>query len=81
MAIVVSHIGSDFDSLARRALRQAPLAALISDESRSSAVRGFSCVALGLIAEKTPLPWNAPLSVNANYTCGLQAQSEVLDIF
>ncbi|MBI4878120.1 MAG: HEAT repeat domain-containing protein [Planctomycetes bacterium] len=63
----------------RRAVHQ--LVLLVEDESRSSAVRGFSCVALGLIAEKTPLPWNAPLSINSNYASELAAQSEVLDIF
>ncbi len=63
----------------RRAVRQ--LAALVEDDTQSAAVRGFSCVALGLIAEKTPLPWNAPLSINSNYASELAAQAEVLDIF
>lgn len=58
-----------------------PLLALVEDDSRSEAVRGFSCVAVGLIAEKSALPWNAPLSVGSNYATGLRSQAEVLDIF
>ena len=38
-------------------------------------------VALGLIAEKTQLPWNAPLSIDSNYAAGLTSQAEALDIF
>ncbi len=57
------------------------LAAVIADEARSGFVRGFACVALGAIAERTEVPWNAALSVNSNYLIGLQAQTEVLDIF
>ncbi|MFH0945757.1 MAG: HEAT repeat domain-containing protein [Planctomycetota bacterium] len=58
-----------------------PLLRLVADESQSEAVRGFSCVALGLIAEKTVLPWNAPLSEDSNFAIPLRAQAEMLDIF
>ena len=58
-----------------------PLLRLVADESQSEAVRGFSCVAVGLIAEKTTLPWNAPLSEDSNFAIPLRAQAEMLDIF
>ena len=58
-----------------------PLLALIVDPAQNTAVRGFSCVAVGLIAEKTELPWNAPLSQDSNYASQVRAQAEVLDIF
>ncbi len=58
-----------------------PLVALVRDRTQSPAVRGFSCVALGRIAEKSELPWNAPLSIDSNYVSGLRAQAELLSIF
>ena len=57
------------------------LAALALDPTRKIEVRSYSCVALGLIAEKTSMPWNTPLSVDANYLVSLQSQSEVLNLF
>ena len=53
---------------------------LIEDDDQPDLVRGFGCVALGLIAERTALAWNAPLSIHSNYLVGLNAQAEVLDI-
>jgi hypothetical protein len=37
-------------------------------------------VTLGIIGEKTPLPWNACISENCNYLASTQALIEVLDI-
>lgn len=59
----------------------APLIALLDDRDQSEPVRAFSAVALGLIAEKTNEPWNAPLSVDSNYLAGLDVQRSVLDIY
>jgi hypothetical protein len=42
--------------------------------------RAFAVVAIGLLAEKTPLPWNVPFLVDANYTVPLRPLEEVLDI-
>ena len=57
-----------------------PLIDVVEDESLPDVVRAFGCVALGTIAERTPLPWNTPLSVHSNYLLALEAQAEVLDI-
>jgi hypothetical protein len=37
-------------------------------------------VALGLIGEKTALPWNVPYLIDANYTVPLRALEEIADI-
>ena len=42
--------------------------------------RGFAVVAIGLLAEKTPLPWNLPFLVDANYTVPNRPLEEVLDL-
>jgi HEAT repeat protein len=42
--------------------------------------RGFAVVAIGLLAEKTPLPWNVPFLIDANYTVPLRPLEEVLDL-
>src|SRR5690606_31509629 len=57
-----------------------PLLALLDDRSRPEPVRAIAAVALGLIAEKTDEPWNAPLSVDSNYLTGLGVQRSILDI-
>lgn len=57
-----------------------PLAGIIADASQPAVVRAFACVALGLIAERTPLPFHTPLATHANYLVPLPALAEVLDI-
>ncbi|MFH0944143.1 MAG: HEAT repeat domain-containing protein [Planctomycetota bacterium] len=52
----------------------------ISDERATGLARGFACVAVGLIGEKTDLPWNEPFSENANYRTVIPSLMEVLDI-
>lgn len=59
----------------------AALTDLVEDERRSEVLRGFACVALGMISEKTRLPWNSPLAVGANYAAPLASQGEALDIY
>jgi HEAT repeat protein len=44
-----------------------PLIALLQDQSKTGAARGFAAVALGIVADKEPLPWNAKFSVDINY--------------
>lgn len=58
----------------------APLLELVQKERRPGLVRAFGAVALGLIGEKTPLPWNARVSVGANYMAAFFTQSEIMDI-
>jgi len=44
-----------------------PLVAMLQDESSTGAARGFAAVALGIVADKEPLPWNSKFSVDINY--------------
>jgi HEAT repeat protein len=57
-----------------------PLLAILKNKSKQPQSRGFAAVALGIIAEKTTLPWNAVFSVNSNYRAKVNALSEILDI-
>lgn len=44
-----------------------PLIAMLDDTQKTARARGFAAVALGIVADKEDLPWNAKISVNANY--------------
>ena len=52
----------------------------LDDGKANALARAFSAVALGIIGEKTDLPWNAVISENFNYRAKVDALSEVLDI-
>jgi len=52
-----------------------PLVRMLRDDELTDRSRGFAAVALGLIADPAPLPWNARLSVDLNY----RAASETLN--
>lgn len=56
------------------------LIAIAKNESAQPMSRGFAEVALGILAEKTPLPWYIVFSVDANYRAKVDALSEILDI-
>jgi len=58
----------------------ASLAALTTDRTAPALQRAFAVVALGLIGEKTALPWNVPYLIDANYTVPLRALEEIADI-
>jgi HEAT repeat protein len=47
-----------------------PLLAMLEDEEINVRARAFSAVALGIVADKEPLPWNAKIAVGANYLAG-----------
>jgi HEAT repeat protein len=51
-----------------------------ADEEATDLVRAFACVALGLVGERTRLPWNASISADNNYAAGLPSVTEILDI-
>lgn len=53
---------------------------IVSNKTASALARGFGCVALGLLAEKTDLPWNAGISIGINYRTQVPSLGEVLDI-
>jgi HEAT repeat protein len=45
-----------------------PLISLMQSDERSGIARALAAVALGSLADEDPLPWNAILSVDTNYT-------------
>lgn len=44
-----------------------PLIAMLKDKQKTARARGFAAVALGIVADKEPLPWNAKISIDINY--------------
>ena len=58
----------------------APLKKIAADTGAKNLTRAFACVALGIVAEKTDLPWNAAISSNNNYRAKTESIEEVLDI-
>jgi HEAT repeat protein len=44
-----------------------PLVAMLRGKDATASARGFAAVALGMIADKEPLPWNAKISTNIDY--------------
>jgi HEAT repeats len=44
-----------------------PLVEMLEDDSLTGGARGFAAVALGIVADRETLPWNAKFSVNINY--------------
>lgn len=57
-----------------------PLTEFVREKKRVALARGFACVALGLLCEKSKLPWNERLAAGSNYLTGLGSQAELLDI-
>ncbi len=56
------------------------LARLAEDAGQPSAARAFAAVSLGLLAERTALPWNAAIKAGSNYRARVPALDEVFDI-
>ncbi len=44
-----------------------PLVEMLGSDSLTPSARGFAAVALGIVCDKEPLPWNTKISVNINY--------------
>ena len=57
-----------------------PLKQIAQDKSVGDITRAFACVALGIVCEKTELPWNARISQDNNYRGRVPAIDEILDI-
>jgi HEAT repeat protein len=57
-----------------------PLKKIATDKSMGDITRAFACVALGMVCEKTSLPWNARISADNNYRARVPAIDEILDI-
>lgn len=57
-----------------------PLKQIALDKAAQNITRAFACVALGIVCEKTDLPWNARISQDNNYRARVPAIDEILDI-
>ena len=44
-----------------------PLVTMLQNDSLTDGARGFAAVALGIVADKEPLPWNSKIGVDLNY--------------
>lgn len=44
-----------------------PLVEMLGNDQITETARGFAAVALGIVCDKEPLPWNAKVSVDINY--------------
>lgn len=44
-----------------------PLVEMLADQQITQTARGFAAVALGIVCDKEPFPWNSKIGVNTNY--------------
>jgi HEAT repeat protein len=44
-----------------------PLVKMLQDSEKTDLARAFAAAALGIVADKEPLPWNTKIGVDANY--------------
>jgi HEAT repeat protein len=58
----------------------APLLAVLEDPRQPPLNRGFAAAGLGLLAEKSDLPWTALFTVASNYRAKTPALAEIFDI-
>lgn len=49
-----------------------PLVEMLEDPTLTETARGFAAVALGIVADKEPLPWNSKIAVDLNYRASLE---------
>ncbi len=57
-----------------------PLNRLAQDSKKNDLTRAFAAVALGIVGERSDLPWNALVREDNNYRARVPAMDEVLDI-
>jgi HEAT repeat protein len=57
-----------------------PLVAVLRDARETPQRRGFAAVGLGLLAEKTDLPWSTRFTIDSNYRAKTAALIEIFDI-
>ncbi|MFT7462752.1 MAG: HEAT repeat protein [Pseudohongiellaceae bacterium] len=57
-----------------------PLLELVSDRKQPALSRAFAAVAIGLLAERTSLPFNEPLKADGNYIVPVDSIQELLTI-
>ena len=49
-----------------------PLVEMLQNKKLTDRARGFAAVALGIVADKEPLPWNAKIALDLNYRASTQ---------
>lgn len=49
-----------------------PLVEMLKNATLTETARGFAAVALGIVADKEPLPWNSKIGVDLNYRASLE---------
>jgi HEAT repeat protein len=57
-----------------------PLLEIVNNKAKQPLQRGFAEIALGILAEKTALPWYVAFAVDANYRAKVDALAEILDL-
>ena len=61
-----------------------PLIELMKNQEVTALARAFGAVALGIIADKEPFPWNSKIGVNSNYRANTPSLTDqkggILDI-
>jgi len=63
-----------------------PLVQMLKDDGLTDRARGFAAVALGIVADKEPLPWNSKIGLDLNYRASTEtltntsAGTGILDI-
>lgn len=50
-----------------------PLIAMLQDAEKTDLARSWAAVALGIVADPEPLPWNVPLSAGINYRANTES--------
>jgi HEAT repeat protein len=75
IAAVAQSLGLIGDASALRSLKE-----VVADTSRPPLTRAFATVSLGLLAERTRLPWHAAIRADNNYLIDIPPMSEVFDI-
>ena len=55
------------DFVRERVAKLSLLIEMLADEDMTPRARAFAAVALGIVSDKEPRPWNAKLSIGVNY--------------
>jgi HEAT repeat protein len=53
-----------------------PLVEMLKNDTVTAAARGFAAVALGIVADKEPLPWNTKIALDLNYRASTQTLTD-----
>jgi HEAT repeat protein len=53
-----------------------PLVDMLENDQLTERARGFAAVALGIVADKEPLPWNSKIALDLNYRASTQTLTD-----